>query len=91
MFGASPISKRDELRASAAVRCRSGGIRSLTSETSLAARLPAALVGVSLVSLVAAIIVAPEKYGALPAFDMAFLALSGLVAAYFGATAIAKR
>ena len=26
-----------------------------------------------------------------PAFDMAFLALSGLVAAYFGATAIAKR
>jgi len=41
--------------------------------------------------MVAAIIVAPEKYGALPAFDMAFLALSGLVAAYFGATAIAKR
>ena len=41
--------------------------------------------------MVAAIIVSPERYGSLPAFDMAFLALSGLVAAYFGATAIAKR
>jgi hypothetical protein len=41
----------------AAVRHRSGGIRSLTSATSLATRLPAVVVDVSLVSLVAAIIV----------------------------------
>ena len=39
-------------------------------------------------AMVSAILINPEKYGSLPAFDMAFLALSGLVAAYFGATAL---
>jgi len=33
-----------------------------------------------------AMLVDPVKYGALAAFDMAFMSLSGLVAVYFGAT-----
>ena len=44
-----------------------------------------------IVAMVAAILINPEKYGSLPAFDMAFLALSGLVAAYFGATALQNK
>jgi archaellum biogenesis protein FlaJ (TadC family) len=44
-----------------------------------------------IVAMVAAILIAPEKYGSLPAFDMAFLALSGLVAAYFGAVAVQNK
>jgi hypothetical protein len=41
--------------------------------------------------MVGAILLSPEKYGSLPAFDMAFLALSGLVAAYFGAVAFQNK
>jgi hypothetical protein len=44
-----------------------------------------------LVAMVAAIIYSPAEYGDLPAFDMAFLSLAGLVAAYFGASAIQKK
>jgi hypothetical protein len=44
-----------------------------------------------MVAMVSAIIYSPEKYGDLPVFDMAFLSLAGLVAAYFGASAIQKK
>jgi hypothetical protein len=44
-----------------------------------------------MVAMVAAIIVDPERYGKVPAFDMAFLSLAGLVAAYFGATALQRK
>lgn len=42
-------------------------------------------------AMILAVLIAPEKYGSLPVFDMALLALSGLVAAYFGAVAVQNR
>jgi hypothetical protein len=44
-----------------------------------------------MVAMVSAIIYSPQVYGDLPAFDMAFLSFAGLVAAYFGASAIQKK
>jgi hypothetical protein len=39
-----------------------------------------------MLAMLLAMLVNPEKYGSLAAFDMAFMSLSGLVAVYFGAT-----
>jgi len=39
-----------------------------------------------MLAMLLAMLVNPDKYGSLAAFDMAFMSLSGLVAVYFGAT-----